>query len=77
MLQYTNKKGIQYTLCSVSVTPNHWKKTLRLYYFSKYPTVLAVTDDELETLGNYSVVESPRSGLPMLKFSKSSPPLSR
>jgi hypothetical protein len=59
--RYVNKKGQVYWLHSKFVTLKSTKKPQETFFFSKE------AEDAIDLPANYEVVESPRTGLPLLK----------
>ncbi len=61
--EHTNSKGTQYYLNSKVVQLRGGNRQQTIYYFSKKPTASAIEDIP----SGFSVVESKRTGLPVLK----------
>lgn len=61
--QYKNKKGVMYNLHSMVVTLKGTGRKQRIFYFS--PKVGKYAIDEMPEA--YRVIESKRTGLPILK----------
>ncbi|KKQ66774.1 MAG: hypothetical protein US86_C0003G0017 [Candidatus Daviesbacteria bacterium GW2011_GWA2_38_24] len=61
--EYTNAKGTKYYLHRREVTLRGSGKVQRIYFFAKEPKDGAI--DEIPE--GYTVVENPRTGLPILK----------